>query len=269
MSRTRYELLITLLALFGTGCGTLQNGHLWGKDATLFPGLDRVGRSAVHAALDPVTLVFAVGALVFVADDFDRKVSHWATEKTPVFGSHRTANDVSDILMWSLGGCSIATALATPSGGEAWELVESKAEGIAVEGAAFAMAVGTTEVLKHTVRRMRPNQTSELSFPSGHATAGFAAATLTSKNLDSLSLSGGLRIGLKAMTYSASVATAWARVEADKHYPSDVLAGAAIGHFLTAFIHDSFLGLPENTTPFHLEFAPVKKGFLLSAGWAF
>jgi membrane-associated phospholipid phosphatase len=71
------------------------------------------------------------------------------------------------------------------------------------------------------------------------------------------------------MTYSAAAATAWARVEANKHYPSDVLAGAAIGHFLTAFIHDSFLGLPEESYLFHLEFAPVKKGALLSVGWSF
>ena len=39
---------------------------------------------------------------------------------------------------------------------------------------------------------------------------------------------------------------AWARVEGDRHYPSDVLAGAALGHFLSAFIHDAFLGLPED-----------------------
>ena len=37
-----------------------------------------------------------------------------------------------------------------------------------------------------------------------------------------------------------------ARVEAQRHYPSDVLAGTALGHFLTAFIHDAFLNLPEN-----------------------
>jgi hypothetical protein len=48
------------------------------------------------------------------------------------------------------------------------------------------------------------------------------------------------------MRYSAhtlAAATAWARVEAEKHYPTDVLAGAALGHFLTAVIHDSMMGL--------------------------
>lgn len=39
---------------------------------------------------------------------------------------------------------------------------------------------------------------------------------------------------------------AWAWVEGRKHYPSDVLYGAAPGHFLTAFIHDAFLNLPED-----------------------
>jgi hypothetical protein len=38
---------------------------------------------------------------------------------------------------------------------------------------------------------------------------------------------------------------AWARVEGAKHFPSDVLAGAALGYFITAFIHDAFLGLPD------------------------
>jgi membrane-associated phospholipid phosphatase len=39
---------------------------------------------------------------------------------------------------------------------------------------------------------------------------------------------------------------AWARVEGRRHYPSDVLFGAALGHFLTAFIHDAFMNLPDD-----------------------
>ena len=38
----------------------------------------------------------------------------------------------------------------------------------------------------------------------------------------------------------------WPRVEAGKHFPSDVLADVAPGHFLSAFIHDAFMGLPES-----------------------
>jgi membrane-associated phospholipid phosphatase len=39
---------------------------------------------------------------------------------------------------------------------------------------------------------------------------------------------------------------AWTRVEAGVHYPSDVLASAAIGHFLSTFIDDAFMGIPEH-----------------------
>jgi membrane-associated phospholipid phosphatase len=48
-------------------------------------------------------------------------------------------------------------------------------------------------------------------------------------------------------------------VEGQQHYPSDVLVGAALGHFLTAFIHDALLNLPEDG---NVDFAvfPVKGG---------
>jgi membrane-associated phospholipid phosphatase len=46
------------------------------------------------------------------------------------------------------------------------------------------------------------------------------------------------------MTLAAG--TAWARVEAQKHFPSDILAGAALGNFVASFVHDAFLGLPDD-----------------------
>jgi len=42
--------------------------------------------------------------------------------------------------------------------------------------------------------------------------------------------------------------TAWARVEGGVHYPSDVLAGMALGHFVAAFINDAFMGLNDSAT---------------------
>ncbi len=40
-----------------------------------------------------------------------------------------------------------------------------------------------------------------------------------------------------------TAATAWARIEAKRHYPTDVLAGAALGNFIGAFINDAFIGI--------------------------
>ncbi len=57
--------------------------------------------------------------------------------------------------------------------------------------------------------------------------------------------------------------TAWARVEANKHYPADILAGMAIGHFISAFVNDAFLGL-DNSPGIYPDAEIAKNGFLLS-----
>ena len=40
--------------------------------------------------------------------------------------------------------------------------------------------------------------------------------------------------------------TAWARVEGKVHFPSDVLTGIALGHFIALFISNAFMGLSES-----------------------
>jgi hypothetical protein len=62
----------------------------------------------------------------------------------------------------------------------------------------------------------------------------------TERNLEAISLPNEARLPIQVGNIVVSTFTAWARVEAQKHYPSDVLAGAALGYFLTAFIHDAF-----------------------------
>lgn len=64
------------------------------------------------------------------------------------------------------------------------------------------------------------------SFPSGHATLAFATATVLTHELH-FSRRGKIAI------YSLATATAWARLYEQSHWASDVLVGAAIGHFAT------------------------------------
>ena len=66
------------------------------------------------------------------------------------------------------------------------------------------------------------------------------------EDAESIDALDGIRPVLQIGNTVLASGVAWARVEARKHYPSDVLAGAALGHFLTAFIHDAFLNLPED-----------------------
>ncbi len=252
------------LALSTAACGTMDNGRRWGEDATLSPGLNRIGRSALHATLHPGTWLPAVGAAVFTIDGFDRKVSDWAMDNTPVFGSGSTARDAGNILLGSMGGLAAATIVAAPDGGETKAWLKSKGKGLLVDGCAIGSAMGVTLALKSAVGRERPDRTDYKSFPSGHATAAFSLAAMTSQNLDCISRKRGLSTGFKAATYAMGVTVGWARVESGSHFPSDVLAGAAIGHFLTIFIQDAFLGLGSDTKHPDLEMVPLKGGGFVS-----
>ena len=107
------------------------------------------------------------------------------------------------------------------------------------------MTSGVTQGLKRLTDRTRPDGTDDLSFPSGHASGSFAAATLANRNLASINLSPWVKYPLHISHVLLASGSAWARVEGGKHFPSDVLAGAALGHFLSAFIHDAFIGMPK------------------------
>jgi hypothetical protein len=87
-----------LIILLTAGCGTLQNGHRWGEDATLLPGSDRIVNAASSAVREPATWIPAIGAAVFSIGKFDHRVSNWASKKTPVFGSMDRAGKASDAL---------------------------------------------------------------------------------------------------------------------------------------------------------------------------
>jgi membrane-associated phospholipid phosphatase len=245
--------------LLATGCGTLENGRHWGQDAIYPVDLRRVSRAARGALFDLQTIIPAAGALIFAVDDFDERVSDWETEHNPVFGSERSARDASDALREALRAEALLTALATPSGEDPERWVLSKAKGIGVEVLAWGVTQATTGVLKEATDRSRPGDSDDESFPSGHSSGAFSAATLASRNLDSIRLPGGFRPPLKAGNVLLAASCAWARVEGNRHFPSDVLAGAALGHFLSAFIHDAFLGLPERTR-FDFLISPFRGG---------
>jgi len=60
-----------------------------------------------------------------------------------------------------------------------------------------------------------------------------------------LNISQGSRIALKGLAAALTVGNACARVEARQHFPSDVLAGAALGHFIGGIADGAFLGIEE------------------------
>lgn len=80
-----------------------------------------------------------------------------------------------------------------------------------------------TEAVKFAAQRERPNGNGYKSFPSGHTASSFALAA----NLDEIY---GHKIGVPAYLMAAFVASS--RINDNKHYLSDTVAGALIGTWI-------------------------------------
>jgi membrane-associated phospholipid phosphatase len=261
-------LAVATVVLTMTGCGVLNKGRGWGEDAIYPVDLKRVSYAAYHDFFDLETLIPAAGALVFTLDDYDQKVSTWATAQYPIFGSGNNAIQARDYLCFGLGAETLLTALATPSGEHPKEWASNKMRGIGVELGAELTTAGVTDLLKNTANRTRPNGDSSNSFPSGHASYAFSSATLANRNLDSIEMPEKVLIPLQVGNIILATGVSWSRVEAGAHYPSDVLLGAALGHFFSAFLYDAFMGIPEHKR-WGLYVSPTRGGAMIGASFGF
>lgn len=94
-----------------------------------------------------------------------------------------------------------------------------------IEGAkqytkALALNMTAVEILKKTTRQWRPDHSSQLSFPSGHAAAALSAAAFVRQRYDT---------SYSIPFYALGVYTGYTRVQAKKHYWHDV-----VGSFLVS-----------------------------------
>ncbi len=245
-----------------TGCGTLQNGRGWGEDAMNPGNIKMIPRTFYNALKDPKTLIPAAGALAFYGGKLDKKVSRWANKHNPIYGSRINADDASDLLLIPLRVGFLLSAITTPSGDDIKNWVYWKIKGIGVEYATFLGAMKTTNILKDATNRTRPDQSDDKSFPSGHATEAYSLATLANRNFEHVSLPENIRITFQIANILLASGVAWARIEADKHYPSDVLAAAALSNFICNFMHDILLGLPMDNKPTFM-MSPLKNGWVV------
>jgi membrane-associated phospholipid phosphatase len=113
-----------------------------------------------------------------------------------------------------------------------------------VAAAVGPLAVGANFAVKLAVRRRRPDldglaplaaAPSRLSFPSAHATSSFAAATAMAR----------VAPGARGPLYALAALLCLTRPYLGMHYPSDVLAGAALG----AALGRAWPGLGDGTAP--------------------
>jgi membrane-associated phospholipid phosphatase len=242
----------------------MPDGSRWGDGATLTPGWQRIRASAVDAAKSPWVWAPLAGAAVLQVDSWDEDVADWASDENPVFGSPANAGDWSDGLRIASALGYGASVLATPGGRLDADWLRAKARGTAVGVGAFAATAGVTGGLKSLTSRERPDASGDDSLPSGHASTAAVFGTLTVRNLRSVDIPPALRTTLGIGAGTLTAATAWARVEAGEHYPSDVLIGIALGNFMGAFFTDAFLGLDADGR-WSFSVSPTVEGAMV--GW--
>jgi membrane-associated phospholipid phosphatase len=169
---------------------------------------------------------------------FDR----WATRQWSE--SWQTRSDHLHLIAWSSSAGTIA--IAGLEGGLFTTLVM---------GLEVGLAVGSvTQYTKVATRRIRPyaynsdvsvderyaKSTAEgdvrLSFFSGHVSTAFTAAVFASTVLDHTYPDAWWTKWVWASTLAAASGTAYARIKAGKHYPTDVLTAAAVGSAIAFFL---------------------------------
>ncbi len=183
----------------------------------------------------------------------------------------------------ALGGLNIAAAISDRRTDEVSLNVL-----LATEGTFAALVV--TDGLKTLIARERPEEhaitdederratlekaESLLSFPSGHTTAVFAM-TAASGTIASMR---GYRIApaIWIAGVTLGIATAYARIAADRHYFTDTVAGAAVGLMVGGGVPYLFHRPRTDTSPVarfmqgaRIGTARIPNGHMLNVMWAF
>jgi hypothetical protein len=110
----------------------------------------------------------------------------------------------------------LATGVALP-----WLIHEPHGKTEAIRSAdSLATSLVFAEGLKVLVREKRPDSNSLDSFPSGHAAAAFAVATIESR----------LYPRQAPWWYAGATLIGASRLQLNRHHVQDVLAGAALGY---------------------------------------
>lgn len=224
----RARVVILVFALLSSACAT---------SSRLVPNAAEWREAAVHAIKDPDTWVPAALALGVVATDSDHEISDWAADETPLFGSNENAADWSDQTKLAAHLVMLGTAFApreepTPLARRAWTAVGNE---LATIPSDFV-----TTMLKEGTDRERPDASNRASFPSGHASGSASYLAVTERNLEAVRAGRNAKRATMIAARLLVATTSWARIEARKHYPTDVLVGMALGNLLTSLVDRAF-----------------------------
>lgn len=164
--------------------------------------------SAYQITKQGVPLLFASA----LATTIDKRIQETRQANMSSFSYH-----FDDYLQYAPMAAMFGMKLAGVKGRSNW------GEMMTADVFSAALMAGVVNGLKYTVKRDRPNHSKNNSFPSGHTATAFMAATMLYKEYKDLSP----WVGIGA--YSAATLVAAGRMMNNRHWLSDVLAGAGIG----------------------------------------
>ena len=151
---------------------------------------------------------------------------------------------IGDMFLFTLPATALSTTIITK---------DKKGLGQFAKG--FGLNKILTFSLKEIVGRERPDGVGFDSFPSGHTSTTFQSASFIQRRY-------GWKYGIPA--YALAGFTGFSRINADRHYLSDVLVGAAIGIGCTYLFTK-----PYEKQDYQLSISGNTRGFMFSFRYNF
>jgi membrane-associated phospholipid phosphatase len=207
------------------------------------PSFDRVTQAAVSATNTyHFRIPFVLGVLAFA---FDGRISDAATRHTPLFGSQENAEQWSDALVIGLVPMMIYSAFQSDLPNKDEPVYLTRAKFIGFQSLIILADFAIVTSIKNSSKRVRPDQSDDLSFPSGHSSVSSGMSRTVFNNINN-SRHENTTFGriIQGTAFTSSILAAWGRVEAKKHHLSDVLLGNAFGAFISDFLYATFLEEP-------------------------
>lgn len=258
MNKRQFFGVLTLL------CGSSLT---WQTQAAPLFSWERLSDASVRAAREPSTWAPLAAATVIAGGHWDKQWQRSAGKHQYVFG--QDAEDMSNSLLGAstlLYGVSML--MAAPPDQDLGEALEWKASNVGVLLADKALVDGIVGEWKTRSGRDRPDGVADDSFPSKHSATTATQTTLTRRNLDYIDMNPGMRQLAKVGLYGIDGLTGIARIEADKHYPTDILVGMALGNFLANFSYNLFLEQPAPES-YSFSLLPTQEGLTLNTRLSF